>query len=83
VPGRLALALVDAVVDAAVDTPVPRTPRPSERVLEVLDAADAPLTRREVRDACRMRSTSVGDALAELVAGGRVIETERGYLLAR
>lgn len=83
-PGvALALALVDAAADAAVDATAPRAPRPSERVLEVLDAADAPLTRRELRDACRMRSTSVGDALAELVAGGRVTETERGYLLAR
>jgi hypothetical protein len=82
-PGAaLALTLVDAV-DAVDDAPAPRTPRPSERVLEVLDAADAPLTRRELRDACRMRSTSVGDALAELVAGGRVTETERGYLRAR
>lgn len=78
----LALALVDAV-DAAVDASASRAPRPSERVLEILDAADAPLTRRELRDACRMRSASVGDALAELVAGGRVTETERGYLLAR
>jgi hypothetical protein len=30
-----------------------------------------------------MRSTSVGDALAELVARGVVSETERGYQLAR
>jgi hypothetical protein len=35
-------------------------------VLEVLDAAAGePLTRRAIRDACRMRSTSVGEALAE------------------
>jgi hypothetical protein len=81
-PGAaLALTLVDAV-DAVDDAPAPRTPRPSERVLEILDAADAPLTRRELRDVCRMRSTSVGDALAELVAEGLVTETERGYLRA-
>lgn len=79
-PGAaLALALVDATVDA----PEVRAPRPSERVLEVLDDAEGPLTRREIRDACRMRSTSVGDALVELVAEGLAIETERGYLLAR
>ena len=71
-----ALALVD--VDAADHQPAPRTPRPSERVLEVLGAAGEAMTRRAIRDACRMRSTSVGDALAELVADGAVIETERG-----
>jgi hypothetical protein len=75
----LALALVEA---EAVATP-PRTPRPTERVLEVLADADEPLTRRAIRDACRMRSASVGDALAELVANESVLETERGYALAR
>jgi hypothetical protein len=52
-------------------------------VLEVLAAADGPLTRRAIRDACRMRSAAVGDALAEFVAERVVIETERGYLLTR
>lgn len=81
-PGAaLALALVDAAAD---EEPAPRAPRPAARVLEVLDAAAGePLTRRAIRDACRMRSASVGEALAELVAGGAVVETERGYLLVR
>lgn len=76
-----ALALV--LVEAEVHPPPPRAPRPAKRVLEVLEAAEDPLTRRGIRDACRMRSTSVGDALAELVADGAVIETDQGYLLAR
>lgn len=74
----LALALVEAEVVATA----PRTPRPTERVLEVLAAAEEPLTRRALRDACRMRSASVGDALTELVANASVLETERGYMLA-
>ena len=51
-------------------------------MLEVLGYAEDPLTRRAIRDACRMRSATVGDALAALVADGAVVETERGYLLA-
>jgi hypothetical protein len=79
-PG-LALRLVGA---EAVEPPESsRSPRPAERVLAALMAAERPLTRRELRDACRMRSSSVGDALAELVADGAVIESDRGYRVAR
>ena len=83
----LALELVDADpktgAGAGANASDERAPRPAERVLEVLAASGDPLTRRAIRDACRMRSTSVGDALAELVAGGAVIETRNGYLVPR
>lgn len=78
------VALGLALVDAPAETPAaPRPPRPRERVLEVLGAAEQAMTRRAIRDACRMRSASVGDALSGLIADGLVRETERGYLLVR
>lgn len=76
-------ALALALANVAVEQPAPRAPQPSERVLEVLAAADSPLTRRAIRDACRMRSAAVGDVLVELVADGIVLDTKRGYLLVR
>ena len=76
-------ALALTLVETAAEQPAPRAPRPRERVLEILGNADEPMTRRAIRDACRMRSASVGDVLTELVAAGTVVETERGYLLAR
>lgn len=76
-------ALALALAEAEVHAPAASAPRPAQRILEVLEAAGEPLTRRAIRDECRMRSASVGDALTELVQGGVVVETERGYLVAR
>lgn len=53
----------------------------SERVLAVLAAAQTSLTRRAIRDACHLRSSTVGDALAQLLADGLVIEHDVGYRL--
>lgn len=79
---RAAAGLALELVDAQACEPTPRAAPPTERILEALEAAGEPLTRRALRDACRMRSTTVGDALAQLVAEGTVIETDRGYLAA-
>lgn len=79
---RAATGLALELVDAQACEPAPRAAPPTERILEALEAAGEPLTRRALRDACRMRSTTVGDALAQLVAEGTVIETDRGYLAA-
>jgi len=54
---------------------------PSERVLGVLAAAKNSLTRRAIRDACHLRSSTVGDALTQLLADGLVIEDDAGYRL--
>lgn len=55
----------------------------TERVLGALAAAPTSLTRRALRDACRLRSCTVGDALTELLADGLVIEDDAGYRLGR
>ncbi len=55
--------------------------KPADRVLEALAKTPTSLTRRALREACRMRASTVGDALADLLNSGRVIEDERGYRL--
>jgi hypothetical protein len=55
---------------------------PADRVIAALASAVAPLSRRALRDACRMRSAALGPVLAALLADGRVARHERGYLLA-
>lgn len=77
------LALGLAEVEREESPESPRSPRPAERVLAALTASEGPLTRRELRDTCRMRSSSIGDALVELVARGTVVEGDRGYRVAR
>ncbi len=73
-PDALALAIVDA-------TPVRPAPPPSpeEKIAQVLAHADQPLTLAALRHACRLRTTSVCQALAALTAQGRVHKTGGGY----
>ena len=55
--------------------------KPVDRVLEVLAEAPTSLSRRALREACRMRASTVGETLADLLNSGRIIEDERGYRL--
>jgi hypothetical protein len=59
-------------------SPEPQSQSVEQRVLTVL-AAHGPLSRRALRDACRIRSSTLGDVLAQLLAQGRVAENHRGY----
>ena len=52
------------------EAPQPATP--AERILGALSGAPAPLTRRELRDTCRLRNATLIDTLAALQADGRV-----------
>jgi AAA domain len=54
-------------------------PSCGERIEQVLAAAGAPLTQKALRDMVRMRASDVGQALAALVAAGRVIKSAGGY----
>jgi hypothetical protein len=66
----------------AIPTPPPRpTPSLIEKLEEVLTHTDRPLTRGELRHACRMRTAHVCQALAALTAQGRVRKTSAGYQL--
>jgi hypothetical protein len=74
--GAVALQLVDA-------TPAPRdTPSsPIARVEDVLAHSDRPLSLTELRQACRMRTASLCQALATLTTLGRVHKSAAGYAL--
>jgi hypothetical protein len=70
--------IVDPVVRLDVDADRarlradPEPPRtPVQRVLVALAGADAPLTRRELRDTCHLRNASLVDALAALTCPRR------------
>ncbi len=58
------------------------TPKPTERILAVLTSSSQPMTRRALRDACRIRAASVGDALTVLIDQGRVVEQATGFRIA-
>ena len=76
----LALHVVDPTT--ACEPPLSTAPTLSERIEHVLAASPNPLTLRELRRACRMRMSSLCDALAVLLAERRVLRTAAGYQLA-
>jgi AAA domain len=55
---------------------------PAERVLQTLASASQPMTRRALREACRMRATSVGDALTALLEQGQIVADVGGFRIA-
>ncbi|HEY1875481.1 MAG TPA: AAA family ATPase [Steroidobacteraceae bacterium] len=74
-PPALALELVDQQ-----PAPAP-TGQPSclKRVEQALASTHQPLTLKKIRDIVRMRTSDVGQALAALVANGRVTKSADGY----
>ena len=72
----LALAMVDATPAAASRAPVRS---PIDTLDDVLAHTDGPLTVVQLRQACRMRTAHVCQALAALTAQGRVHKTVGGY----
>jgi hypothetical protein len=76
----LSLHVVDRI-DAELDATQP-TLSLCQRIEHALAASPVPLTRRELRQASRMRTQSLGEALTTLTAQGRVLKTEAGYRLA-
>lgn len=74
-PPALALELVDK----ASAQPFLQAPSRCERIKQILSEAGTPLTQRQLRDVARMRASHVSDALAHLVATGRVIRSAEGY----
>ena len=68
------------VAGSRTESPTAAAPA-ADRVLGALAAAPTSLTRRALRDACRLRSATVGDALARLLADGLVVQDNIGYRL--
>jgi hypothetical protein len=74
----LALHVVDLSSDA-LRTPV--APSPVERIEEALAQAALPLSLRQLRRICRMRTATLCDALTTLRTEGRVLTSPAGYWL--
>lgn len=75
----------DAVALRIVDhQPQPETvlPPPTERIVQALASAPQPMTRRALREACRMRAATVGEALKTLLNQGQILEVAGGFQLA-
>ncbi len=66
--GGLTLHVRDDAGPAAAESPR----SPAERILDALSDASTPLTRRELRETCRLRNATFVDTLAALQADGRI-----------
>jgi hypothetical protein len=77
-PG-LALHRVEPPMEPAE---VVTTSNPAQRIEHALATSSRALTQRQLRRACRMRTETVGQALADLVDQGRVLRAGDGYRLA-
>jgi hypothetical protein len=74
--------LARRIIDAAPDAEPPSQISAAQRIEQALVAAAAPLTIRELRAACRIRSETLCTTLDALVTQGRVIRSADGYSLA-
>jgi len=82
----LALEVVDRppeVAAEAVDDSDTSPHSPAERVTRALTTAPGPLSRGELRNVCKLRTITLSDTLAALVAAGRIRKVDGAYALAR
>jgi len=77
----LALTTVAAASSSAPADPEPAA-TPVQRIVAALAGLVGAVTLDQLRRACRMRTQTLCDALAELVRAGRVLKSEAGYRLA-
>lgn len=70
------------IVDRAPESEPALPPSTIDRVVEALSASPTPLTQRELRSACRLRSSSLVDALRAMERDGHIVRSENGYALA-
>jgi hypothetical protein len=80
-----ALALT-LTTETAAPSAAPADPElaatPAQRIVAALADLDGAVTLDQIRRACRMRTQTLCDALAELVRTGCVLKSEAGYRLA-
>lgn len=72
-------ALALELVERAAEEAKPDTLTPDRKLLEALAAAKAPLNVRQLRVLCQMRTNTVCDTLAGLVAKGQIERIGSGY----
>ncbi len=75
---QLALSVSDSSRSYEPEKP----PSPAEKIERVLAQASQPLVFSALKKACRIRTASLCQALAELKHHGRVLKTPHGYRLA-
>jgi hypothetical protein len=88
-PADLSLALpavdrplaLEIIEETEPDTTAARTPE--QRVYETLAAASRPLALAAIRDACRIRTSTLCAILNGLSAEGTIQRTPRGYTVVR
>ena len=73
-----ALAVADDSEDQSV-TPAPTPPR--DRIIAALGESGEPLSARQLRQRCAIRTVTVADTLAILQAEGRVVNSPAGWVL--
>jgi hypothetical protein len=78
----LALEIVDDPA-ALSQTAQPMTSSPHQRVYDALAAASQPLALGELRNACRIRTSTLCSILTSLTAEGTIRKTNRGYAAIR
>ena len=75
-------ALALQIIDRALESEPAPQPSTIERVVAALSASPTPLSQREIRTACRLRSASLVDALRVMLRDGQILRMEDGYALA-
>lgn len=76
-----ALALAICNSPAKAETAASEAEPLDQRILRALEGAEHPLAVADLRAICRVRTSSLCEALAELATAGKVIKAERGYQL--
>ena len=75
---RVALEIIDG--PEHVSPPPPQSPQ--QRVENVLAEASTPLSIKDLRQACRIRTSTLCHVVAVLADAGRITKTEAGYQIA-
>ena len=68
-----------AVLPSTEASPPKLTPILAERVLQLLRQCNQPITPRDLRQACHVRTATLYQALSELVASGAIVRDAAGY----
>jgi hypothetical protein len=76
-------ALALAISNAPPAPIAAQQPRLADQIQAALKGAAGPLALSDLRRACRVRTSTLCDALAELTAAGRIQKADRGYQLSR
>ena len=75
----------NALALEVIEPQTPQTPTPSsldERITAALTNVNRPMPFAELRTRCRVRTATLYERLAALIAAGRLDRSEEGYRLA-